>query len=138
MISAAVIQFILNHWRSLAVAVCVAGAFSAGYYKGHVLGVESTQDKYLADIAKRDRAAAEAMAQALADAQAQASAALNAERQHIEQAQQVDTQFKIIEKTVIKYVERHPETNRCGIDADGLRLWNSANSGRGSAAPSHP
>lgn len=32
---------------------------------------------------------------------------------------------KVIEK-VIKYVEVHPDTTNCKLDATGLQLWNSA------------
>ena len=135
MMAAALIQFILSNWRALALGLVVAGAYITGHHMGHNDGVESTEAKYLAEIAERDRAANDAMARAITEAQAQADAALATERQHMAEVQKTDTQFQIIEKTVTKYVERHPDSNRCTIDVDGLRAWNSAN--RGSATHSH-
>ena len=34
-----------------------------------------------------------------------------------------------VTKTVIKYVKTKPELTACGLDADGLRIWNAANAG---------
>lgn len=36
---------------------------------------------------------------------------------------------EIVTKTVIKYVKAKPELAKCGLDADGLRIWNAANAG---------
>lgn len=42
---------------------------------------------------------------------------------------QVQIVHDVVTKTVIKYVQTHPIAATCGLDADGLRIWNAANSG---------
>lgn len=48
---------------------------------------------------------------------------------HVEQAEQVRVVYRTITSEVKRYVDTHPDVARCGLDADGLRLWNAANAG---------
>lgn len=53
-------------------------------------------------------------------------------RSDIAMQERVRTEFRIITREVVRYVEAHPDRREC-LDADGLRIWNAANAG---AAPS--
>lgn len=43
---------------------------------------------------------------------------------------QIQVVHDVVTKTVTKYVQAHPTITTCGLDADGLRIWNSANAGQ--------
>lgn len=42
---------------------------------------------------------------------------------------QIQVIHDVVTKTVVKYVQTHPAIANCGLDADGLRIWNAANAG---------
>lgn len=48
------------------------------------------------------------------------------------------TTFDRITEETRLHVQNHPEYFTCGLDADGLRLWNAANAGSLPDAPSQP
>jgi len=51
---------------------------------------------------------------------------------------QIRIVYKTIKEQARETVNNHPEFNDCGLDADGLRLWNAANSGEAAPVPSEP
>lgn len=134
MISAAFIQFLLKNWKGIALAGAVLFLLSWAYERG----VETTTAKYEAILGERDRAASEALAQALAQAHVQARQAMEIERASLQAQSQTEQQFRTIHDTVIKYVEKTPSIGACIVDADGLRIWNTANSGHTTTATDRP
>lgn len=46
--------------------------------------------------------------------------------------------FDRIQEETRRHVQNHPEYFACGLDADGLRLWNAANAGHIEDAPGQP
>lgn len=121
-----------------AVALFLAFTHVAAYLAGAERATDRLTAKYEAHLAERDRAAAESMRKALDEQEARHKAAMDAERKALEQQAQRDDQFRTITKTVTRYVETHPDLNACGLDADGLRLWNEANRGAAGPAPIRP
>lgn len=83
--------------------------------------------------AHREKVAAEAQLvktmQAMADqAAAQAKADAAAAAQHETKQEKIRVVYQTLTKEVKVYAESH-DLGHCGIDADGLRLWNAANQG---------
>ncbi|MDO9053825.1 MAG: hypothetical protein Q8K43_10425 [Sulfurimicrobium sp.] len=46
--------------------------------------------------------------------------------------------YKNLKEQADEIVKNNPEFNDCGLDADGLRLWNAANSGSAAPVPGEP
>lgn len=88
-----------------------------------------------ADLAASDGATAtqEARADVAEDAratdQANSATATQVEQGRVEAAAVTDTQFRIIEREVVKYVQANPDPVGCELDGDGLRAWRQANAG---------
>lgn len=103
--------------RALIILAVAAALVFAGYsYRGY----QCRADTQAAIIDATQRAITQANALAAQDAQV----STQYEKARVEQR----TVYKTITKERIKYVERHPDV-RCGLDVDGLRLWNAANAG---------
>lgn len=110
------------------IAVIVGLIVGAYFFGHHVANLADAKAQQAAVIAAQNAQHAEDMKQlATAAANAQAAGVDEGKR---EAAQQANTQnFQVITRTVTKYVHDHPQIQHCGLDADGLRLWNAANAG---------
>jgi len=53
-------------------------------------------------------------------------------------AEQIRIVYRTIKEQAHENIASHPELNTCGLDADGLRLWNAANSGAAASLPGEP
>lgn len=127
-----------QYWPAIGAAVLLVALLAGARVSGIRSGTTSTTAHYEALLAERDRVAAAGMAKALQDSQAQAQAAMQAERSHLQTQAKADEQFKVITRTVTKYVATHPAVASCGLDPLGLRLWNDANRGASTGPPDHP
>ena len=134
----AALAFLRRHWPAIAAFVVLLSLVCGAYLHGMGTGEARTTAHYEALMAERDQQAAAALAQALAEAQAQAQAAMEAERKHLAAQTRTETEFRVITEKVVEYVEKNPGTASCGLDADGLRIWNSANRGRAEGAAGNP
>ena len=132
------LNFVRGHWAALAAFVVLLALVCGAYLHGISTGNTRAVAHYEAMLAERDRQAAEQLAQALAEAQAQAQAAMEAERKHLAAQTRTETEFRVITEKVVEYVEKNPGAASCGLDADGLRIWNSANRGRAEGASGNP
>ncbi len=132
------IEFLRRHWPALAAFVVMLAVVGWAYKRGGDVGREKQTARYERILAERDKEAAKQLADALNKAAANAKAALAAERAHLVRQRKTEARFKTITQTVTEYVEKTPSLAGCGLDADGLRLWNAANDGNDSAAPDHP
>ena len=132
------LDFMRRHWPALAAFVVLLVLVCGAYLHGLRTGNDRATAHYEAQLAERDRQAAEQLAQALAEAQAQAQAAMEAERKHLAAQTKTETEFRVITEKVVEYVEKNPGTASCGLDADGLRIWNSANRGSAEGAARNP
>lgn len=119
----------------IGLALALAISHYSAYRTGKSAGLDSAGATYEAMLAARERATAAALAEALEEANAIAAAAREAERTYWAAQARTDTVYKIITRTVKEYVEATPDLRECGLDADGLRLWNTANAGGDSTAP---
>jgi len=52
--------------------------------------------------------------------------------------EQIRVVYRTIKEKADEYVKKMPEFNACGLDTDGLRLWNAANSGAAANMPGEP
>lgn len=102
--------------RLLIVVGVLAVAVGSGY---RYRGVQC--DTQAAIIEASQRAITQANALSKQDAEVSAQY----EKARVEQR----TVYKTLTSERIKYVESHPDVKPCGLDADGLRLWNAANAG---------
>ena len=125
------LDFARRHWPAFAAFAVLLVLVVGSYSYGNDIGNTRAVAHYEALLAERDRQAAEQLAQALAEAQAQAQAAMEAERKHLAAQTKTETEFRVITEKVIEYVEANPGTASCGLDADGLEIWNRANAGGG-------
>ena len=121
--------FVRKHWPALAAFLVMLGLVLWAYMQGMANGKAERAAYYEAILAERDRASAQALADALASANAQAAEAMAAERAHLQAQAKTEQQFRTITRTVTEYVDKTPALAECGLDADGLRYWNAANSG---------
>ncbi len=133
-----VFEFLRRHWPALAAFVVMLAVVGWAFHRGKSIGSAERTTYYERILADRDRKAANALADALAKADANVKAALAAERAHLVRQRKTEARFKTITQTVTEYVDKTPSLAGCGLDADGLRLWNAANDGDDRAAPGHP
>lgn len=108
----------------MALVAVLAASTATGFYYGHKAAVNAAKSEQLKAVER-------------AIAQADEISAENAEieRDHVQVQTEIRTVYRTIKQEVIKYVETHPDTAECGLDDDGLRLWNKANQGSISAPP---
>ena len=105
-------------WRLVGELVIALALFFSGYGWGHkhaktecVAGQVEAQQAAVAEAAKEDVR------------RETVGAAREASRE------QIRIVYKTIQEQALETVHNHPEFNDCGLDADGLRLWNAANTG---------
>lgn len=122
-------------WIILAVAAAIAAALVfCGYsYRGYQCQV-AAQGKEIEDGKAREASVQRAIEQANDIARQDAEVSAGYEQSRIE----LRTVYKTIAKERITYVEKHADLRDCGLDADGLRLWNAANAGTLHADPGKP
>lgn len=129
MIASAVLAFLRKFWPEFLIVGCVVALAMLGYQHG----VHVTTAKWQADVAhikqQEAEAQARAVAQAAADAKANAEAGFAVEREAMQRQQSTQDTYRVITNTVAKYVESRPTLKDCGLDADGLAIWNQANKG---------
>ncbi len=133
-----VFEFLRRHWPALAAFVVMLAVVGWAFHRGKSIGSADRTTYYERILADRDRKAANALADALAKADANVKAALAAERADLVRHRKTEARFKTITQTVTEYVDKTPSLAGCGLDADGLRLWNAANDGDDRAAHDHP
>lgn len=120
----------------LVVACIVVMALVAGAYaRGRSSGKAERDAHYSMILAERDQREAREMARALEVERAQMNAAAQVERRHLEEQLKRAQEQKVVTRVVKEYVRTRPDLNRCGVDADGVRLWNSANAGKPESKP---
>ena len=120
----------------LAGALITGGLLWWVYSLGNEAGENRARNQCQQQQAIDQRAREEAEAKALRSHREIMSAAVAAERAYWQGQAQAETYYNEIEREVIRYVERTPSTPDCGLDADGLRLWQAANRGPSPAAAS--
>ena len=109
-------------WRLLGGLVMVLALFLGGYG----LGNKQAKTSCVAGQVEAQRAAITQTAKE--DVRREAiGAARETSRE------QIRVVYRTIKEKADEYVKKMPEFNACGLDTDGLRLWNAANSG--AAAP---
>ena len=52
--------------------------------------------------------------------------------------EQIRIVYRTIKEKADEYVKSNPQLNACGLDADGLRLWNNANSATAQSLSGQP
>ena len=107
------------------------------YSYGRASGKTACTAHYTAELAKRDLQAAQAVAEQVEAAKQQWDMAAAIERRHLQEQLRREQERKQTTKYVREYVQARPKLADCAVDTDGLRLWNSANTGRATrgAAP---
>lgn len=120
----------------IAFALWTVAAFVTGWQVRD--GSADTAVAKAATVQQSARADQAEGARATDHANAAASGAVQQQRAdaHVESA----TQFKIIERRVVEYVQANPDAAVCDLDGDGLRAWREANAGTVFASPErgHP
>ena len=114
-------------WRLLGGLVMVLALFLGGYG----LGNKQAKTSCVAGQVEAQRAAITQTAKE--DARREAiGAARETSRE------QIRVVYRTIKEKADEYVKKMPEFNACGLDTDGLRLWNAANSGAAANMPGEP
>lgn len=109
---------IANPWLILAAVLSLIGSLGGGYWWGTHAQANADKAEKLASVT---RAIEQANQVAVQDAEILAAADIKrANRRAI--AQKLDEEIE-------KNVAANPAYSQCGLDADGLRLWNAANAG---------
>ena len=107
----------------------------AGIGFGYVEGISRESDRRDAqDLQKtNDAVKVRAVAQARADKESARRESIGAQRET--SREQIRVVYRTIKEQADETVKKHPEFNDCGLDADGLRNWNAANSGSAASTP---
>jgi len=114
-------------WRLLGGLVMVLALFLGGYG----LGNKQAKTSCVAGQVEAQRAAITQTAKE--DVRREAiGAARETSRE------QIRVVYRTIKEKADEYVKKMPEFNACGLDTDGLRLWNAANSGAAANMPGEP
>lgn len=118
------LRFIPSSYTWAAVGLIAAAIAAGSFWQGYRMASNAAKSEQLKAVER-------------AIAQADEISAENAEieRNHVQVQTEIRTVYRTIKQEVIKYVETHPDTAECGLDDDGLRLWNKANQGSISAPP---
>lgn len=129
-------SLILARRQGPLVAACIIllAIVVGAYLRGYTSGRQGAEAHYTQVLAERDRAALEELTAAVIRERKAAEAAAAIEREHLEDELRQAQQQKVITKVVREYVHARPGLNGCGLDADGLRLWNEASAGGASRA----
>jgi len=106
-------RWLVRLWPLLGAIVVIAMA----YFEGHNQGQAQVQ---LACVTEKQKIIAEAILKAEENARQHQQIA---DRFHNQQAE-AEAQIQIIEKEVIRYVDKQRETDHCNLDADGVQLIN--------------
>ena len=118
---------LLNPWVLLGALLAALGCFGAGYWLGR--GDAKTQC-----VANEVRSQSAAITQA--DTESTRRERVGAARET--SREQIRVIYKTLQVQASETLADHPELNACGLDADGLRIWNAANSGVAAPLPSEP
>ena len=92
----------------------IIGVAAFAYFKGHSNGEAKAE---LACLQEKQ----EAVAQAIKQAKKTSKANLKIAESFHKKQQKAKTQIQIIEKEVIRYVDKHRNDDGCNLDADGVR-----------------
>lgn len=132
MIGAGILAFLRKFWPELLIAALLAAFAVLAYSHGKHVANAQWQAKYDKAMREQAEAQARAVAHAAADAKANAEAGFAVEREALQRQQATQDTYHVITNTVTKYVESKPALKDCGLDAEGLALWNAANKGAAS------
>lgn len=114
-------------YRLLGLLIAALALFGGGYWQGH----RQASNACLAGQAK-----SVIVAQTAANTETTRREAIGTQREV--SREQIRVVYRTIKEKADEIVTNHPEFNVCGLDADGLRLWNAANSGSTPAVPGEP
>ena len=111
-------------WRLLAMLVTLLALFGGGYVMGH---------KQESSACIAGQVQAQQAAQTHVDE-------INTQREQIAQSREISRDrihvvYKTIKELADENVKNNPAVNTCDLDADGLRIWNAANSGEADSLP---
>ena len=95
----------------------IIGVAAFAYFKGHSNGEAKAE---LACLQEKQ----EAVAQAIKQAEKTSKANLKIADTFHKKQEKAKTEIQIIEKEVIRYVDKHRNDDGCNLDADGVRLIN--------------
>ena len=114
-------------YRILISVLMLLGMFAAGLWVGKDYGnTKCTAGQVTAQTAAVTAADKETTRREVIGTAREASAA------------KIVTVYRTIKEQVHENIASHPEFNTCGLDSDGLRLWNAANSGVTPSLPGEP
>ena len=117
----------LNPYTLLAGLIALLVAAGGGFYAGHRAASNACEAQKL-----------QAVGRAISQAKQVASEDAQVSRAYEGQREQVRTVYRTITKEVNHYVDTHPDSRGCGLDADGLRIWRAANAGDAAAVSGEP
>lgn len=112
----------------------MVAAFVGGY---HVRSLSAQRDAAAA-AAHEVQAIADALAAKAAETQANQAAGAQASAWLTAQQDYTKSNFNIIYRDVVRYVQAKSVPAVCDLDADGLRIWNAANAGKPATADGQP
>lgn len=114
-------------WRLLGALVIALALFGGGYKMG---------DRNAGNACIAGQASAQQAAQAAANRESARRETIGAARET--SREQIRIIYKTIKEKTDDYVKKETLDPRCGLDADGLRLWNAANSGSAEGLSGEP
>ena len=114
-------------YRLLGALVIALGLVGSGYWAG-------SRNATNACIAGKSKAQVAAVTAAEKETTRREALGTQREVAH----EQIRVVYRTIKEKADEYVKKMPEFNACGLDTDGLRLWNAANSGAAANMPGEP
>lgn len=129
------IAFIKRAWPYLVAALFVFWVLSLAYHRGAINERARLTAIHAVELSDRDQATAKALADQAEKSKANLEAAQAISRANLISQQATQDAFLTLSNEVAEYADTNSNVRSCGLDADGLRLWQAANSGGSTAHP---
>lgn len=113
----------MNPWAMLGILIAALALFGSGYKTG---------DHHANNACVAEQSKGVQAAQTAANTESDRREDIGAKREVSHE--EIRIVYKTIKEKADENVKQNPAYNTCGLDADGLRQWNAANSGQPAAA----
>lgn len=134
------LEFLKRAWPYLVGVLFVLAVLATAYGRGVHNERARLTAIHAVELSDRDQATAKALADQAVKSKANLEAAQAISRANLNSQQATQDAFQTLSNDVANYANTNSTVRSCGLDDDGLRLWQAANSGGGAqpAAAGNP
>lgn len=132
---AVIVAFLKRAWPYLVGALFVYLVLATAYGRGVSVERARLTAVHAVELSARDQATAKVLADQAEKSRKNLEAAQAISRANLISQQATQAEFKNLMDDVATYADTNSNVRSCGLDADGLRIWQAANSGGGAGIP---